>query len=71
MTRAEKAHNYLANHPGEPFCDHCLARMVGEPVTTMTQTVRNLGVVFQRSVRRRAGNCSLCGSEKDATAFVV
>lgn len=71
MTNAEKAHDYLANHPGELFCDHCLARMVGEPVKVMSQTVRNLGVMFQRSLRRRAGKCSVCGNEKDATAFVV
>ena len=71
MTRDEKAHEYLANHPGELFCDHCLARMVGEPVTIMSQTVRNLGMVFRRSVRRQSGKCSVCGNQKDATAFVV
>ena len=71
MTSAEKAHNYLARHPGELFCDQCLAYRVGEPVKVLSQTVENLGVVFQRSVRRRAGKCSVCGHEKNATAFVV
>lgn len=71
MTSAEKAHNYLARHPGGMFCDQCLAHRVGEPVRVMSQTVQNLGVVFQRSVRRRPGKCSVCGNEKYATAFVV
>jgi hypothetical protein len=71
VTRAEKAHNYLARHPGELFCDNCLAHSVGEPVKLVSQAVRELGVVFQRSVRRKSAKCSVCGNEKDATAFVV
>ena len=71
MTSAEKAHNYLARHPGELFCDQCLARHVGEPLRVLSQSVQNLSVFFQRSVRRGAGKCSVCGNEKDATAFVV
>jgi hypothetical protein len=71
MTSAEKAHNYLARHPGELFCDQCLARHVGEPVRLLSRTVQNLGVLFRQSFRRRAGKCSVCGNEKDATAFVV
>lgn len=71
MTRAEKAHNYLARHPGEMFCDQCLAHLVGEPVRMLSQTVQNLGLFFQRTIRREAGKCSFCGNDKDATAFVV
>jgi hypothetical protein len=71
MTSAEKAHNYLARHPGELFCDQCLARHVGETVKVLSKTVENLGVVFQRSVRRRSGKCSVCGNEGHATAFAV
>ena len=71
MTRTEKAHDYLAKHPGEMFCDQCLARGVGEPVKIVSQTIQALGMVFQRSLRRKAGKCSVCGNERAATAFVV
>ena len=71
MTHAEKAHDYLVKHPGERFCDQCLARSVEEPVRVLSQTVQNLSVFFPRGVRRGAGKCSVCGNERDATAFVV
>jgi hypothetical protein len=71
MTNTEKAHDYLAKHPGELFCDQCLARGVGEPVRVLSKTIQTLGVFFQRSVRRTSGKCSVCGNEKEATGFIV